>query len=409
MKDLLAAGFIIFLIFQDIILNIINIPYINYWDEAVFILILLLFVLTAIQNALKMTSGHIKVICCLAVTIFIGVLGNLFFSYQGSGLAIIMDIVGYSKFPLTYITFRELNYDKKFIRATNKYVVPFIKLSVIIMFVLGLITIFWDTGLSNYGEVRYGFYTYRFLFTHPTSLVIAGVFIFCILNINEKKRENLFFEILITCVIIFTFRAKGIAIIGCAWFIKYYKSYISKHKIITVAFVVLIAFLLGLDQLQLYASYSGSARASLYSGSFQLARDCFPFGSGFATFASHISAKREMRSLVYSFITIPGGFINGEATPWIGDTGYPYYLGQLGIIGFIFFGLVLYNIFKEIMKSSNNMPAYCLFLYILIAMTTETTLLNYGVEIGIILSVLLSMGEEKRIIQKKHIMLQNHP
>lgn len=399
MKNFFTALFIIFLVFQNVLITLVNIPHISYWDEAVFILVFAAFILKMIQK-FKIKKIHFRIIFFVLITILIGLIGNLLFMYQKSAMAIIMDIVGYIKFPLIFVAFRELKYDRKMLLGTRKYATPFFKLMVIIMFVLGVISIFWNIGLSNGTEMRYGFYTYRFLFNHPTSLVMASVFIFCIMNAVEKKKENLIFEIMIMLIIIFTFRSKGFAIVGVSLFIKYNKDYIYKHRYFIMVSVVLIAFLLARDRLQEYMSYSGSARASLYEGAFQLMKDCFPVGSGFATFASHLSARIGIRSLIYKDITIPGAFVNNIATPLVGDTGYPYYLGQLGVIGFIFFGLILYNIFLEIIETTNNIPAFCLFLYLLVGLTSETTLINYGVEAGIILSVLLSFGEEKNTSKK---------
>ena len=82
-----------------------------------------------------------------------------------------------------------------------------------------------------------------------------------------------------------------------------------------------------------------------------LFKDYFPIGSGFASFASHISGK--YFSGVYNVIHIAGLYsADGQISPDVGDAGIPYYLGQFGFIGMIFIGILIYMMIKNLLAQS---------------------------------------------------------
>ena len=134
--------------------------------------------------------------------------------------------------------------------------------------------------------------------------------------------------------------------------------------------------------------WTESGRMSFWTESFNLAEKCFPLGSGFGTFASHVSGK--YGSKLYSFIHIKEIFdAKGNPTAVLGDTGYPYYIAQFGVIGIMLLALSLKNLMK-IINNKMNGSALLLLIYLGIALTGESTLLNAGVEIAVTLAVIIA-------------------
>ena len=126
-----------------------------------------------------------------------------------------------------------------------------------------------------------------------------------------------------------------------------------------------------------------------WTESFNLLLKCFPLGTGFATFASHISGK--YKSSLYSILNIKEIFDQyGNVTATIGDTGFPYYIGQFGFWGLFLLFLSIRALLKIIHNENLNSTSAVLFLtYIAIALTGEATLINAGLECAVTLSLIL--------------------
>lgn len=393
-KKITVNIFFLFLIFSDLVFTIFPLPdFMKYWDELLFLLLILWYGMNLIQKVHynKLDKADIKILMCFVGITVIGILGNIIFGYAYSIGSIIRDIFGFAKFPLTYIVFRELHYDTAVALIVKKYSISFLKLITVIIFTLGIVSLFQDIGLSQ-DEIRFGVRPYQFLFHHPTYLVLASICILACLAASEKKNENFIFFIMLLTIIGLSMRSKGFAIAGVAFFMRYFgKDFVKhKHKFVLIGIVFIIAFALGYSQLKLYMSYSNSPREAMYIGCLQLMKQCFPIGSGFGTFASHVSGTIGMRSKVYSFIYIPGAFSRGYVAASIGDTGYPYYLGQFGFLGAILFINMMRYIYNGVSKQ--GIATQIIFFYILIALTSETILLNNGFELAIVLTTVDKMG-----------------
>ena len=152
-------------------------------------------------------------------------------------------------------------------------------------------------------------------------------------------------------------------------------------------------------KLSVVMKWTESGRMSFWTGSIELAMKCFPVGSGFGPFASHVSGKYV--SKIYSFMKIKEIFdAAGNPTAVLGDTGYPYYIAQFGIIGIILLAVSVKNLLRMLSeKKQINWSAILLLLYLGIALTGESTLLNAGVEIAMTLAVIIAKNK-KEILRK---------
>ena len=241
-------------------------------------------------------------------------------------------------------------------------------------------------------SIRGGIHPYQFLFNHPTALVFAAVVSICLLNATEKNNENIFYLLTLSLIIILSMRTKGIAFVAVFIFMKYGGIWLKRVKIL-YGFGICVAILAAsYSKLMMYASWSDSGREMLYVGAFDLMVRCFPFGSGFGTYASHLSGRYQ--SGVYSFI-YHYQFWNsdGTATAVLGDAGIPYYIGQFGFIGVFLMIFAVYRMLKVIVVriKGNNLSLFLLWIYLAIALTSEAILITYGIELAVILAVVFRL------------------
>ena len=83
-------------------------------------------------------------------------------------------------------------------------------------------------------------------------------------------------------------------------------------------------------------------------------------------------------------------------TAVLGDTGYPYYIAQFGVVGIILLTISIKNLLKMVRPQKQiNWSAILLLIYLCIALTGESTLLNAGVEFAVTLAVILAKNEKK--------------
>lgn len=141
---------------------------------------------------------------------------------------------------------------------------------------------------------RYGLRSEQLMYTHPTVLVACCVFLIMILlslkNYVTGSKKYIIMLLLIMCS---TLRSKAfgaaLAIILICYFV-----FVRKKKITlrTMLLFIPLVVILGWDQIQYYFFSSiipDSARYQLLTKAFEIARDMFPLGAGFATFGSYYS------------------------------------------------------------------------------------------------------------------------
>ena len=366
-----------------------------YWDEAVSLILGGLFLVKSKGKLYKEDFTYLMMIMAI---IAIGIIGDIAFGYQKSVSAIIRDVVGFIKFPTVFLTLYRMNWGQNLSRKMRK-LIPIIKVIVLVIFVFGLLSIFVDIGMSQ-EEVRSFVHPYMFLYTHPTYLTTGLICILCILN--AACEATIKEDILVLSSVALAMRTKGLAFIAVYIFLKYGSKWLRKSKIFYWIAIVGIVLIVASSKLQTYASFSNSPRESLYVGAITLLKNCFPIGSGFASFASHISGK--YFSGVYNIIYISGLYsADGQISPDIGDAGIPYYVGQFGFIGMIFVGILIYMMIKISLRdldSKRKMGVIYLWLIIAISIPTETVLVNNGVEIALVMAVTSLLARKDKNIKR---------
>ena len=329
---MLVNLFIFFVLFQNVIAQFLP-GFFSYWDEiGCFVLIAYYF----IRTKRIVSRSDFTYLMLLLMIIIEGVIGNIDFGYQNSVSAIIRDIMGCIKFPVVFLCIYRSDLSSRLVKKIPAFI-PYIKMYIVVVFLFGIVSFFVNTGM-NQDEIRNTIHPYMFLYSHPTYLTTGIICLLCVLNAaGEAKLKE---DIIALGSVALAMRTKGLAFIAVYVFLKYAARWTRKLQFLYWPAIVAIAFVVAQSKLQLYASFSNSPRESLYFGAINLMTSCFPIGSGFASFASHISGK--YYSTVYDYIHIVGLYdIHGQISPDIGDAGIPYYLGQFGVLGVLCFSFLI--------------------------------------------------------------------
>lgn len=388
------SAFLLIILFQNIILRILPSIF-SYWDELTCIFFMLLFFM---KSDGKIRKSDVRYYVAIIFIVIIGLTGNVIFNYQSSVNAIARDIVGTLKFFVSFISLYRLKITEELTKKIMK-LIPLIKSICLIIFCLGIVSIFKDIGMRQ-EEIRGFLHPYMFLYSHPTYLTTGLICVLCILN--AANQITLVEDIIILSTIVLAMRTKGLAFIAVYIFMKYGTHWLKRLQVIYWPIIGTLIFFVARSKLLLYASYSNSPRESLYRGAFILLKSCFPIGTGFATYASHISGI--FLSKVYSFIHIAGLYdYNGEIVD-LGDAGLAFYIGQFGILGLLIFAYLFYKTFKMSVAGLEKKcrgPVIYIWMLILISIPTEAILVNNGFEIAFIMIIVYKLCCKKEVCYKE--------
>lgn len=378
----------------------------NYWDEALIVLVPLYYIL--VSRKITIRRKQLNIWGTLVALVVIGLVSNMLHpEFQSSGVAILKDIIAAIKFPMLAILMMQNRSSNQQNRITHDAA----RISKVLLYVmLATAIIGYAVNIGVYqNEVRF-VKCYKFFFSHPTFLVSSIIMMISILLADGIKRNRK--ELIIAGVLIFlTGRTKGYIMIAVMLLIFMVKPAVvrnafaklsgklklkKRYLIIGLLCVGIIGYVLGKSKVVDYMGWGlTAARPALYIVGLQLLKDCFPFGSGFGTFASSISG--EYYSNVYSMYHISGvnGLIRGN-TNYIADTFPPYIYGQFGIAGAVAYVLLLIQLIKyqlERIKSYDKIVGFFyLWIYVFVACSAESFLTNAsGAQLAVVLAVYIGM------------------
>ena len=183
-------------------------------------------------------------------------------------------------------------------------------------------------------------------------------------------------------------------------------------------FIAPILIIVAWGQISFYffdSRLDDAARYQLYTQSVNIAKDHFPFGSGFGTIATHFS------SVIYSPLYHMYGMdkvwgLTEKSAKFSNDTFWPAVLGESGWVGFVFYILAVVILIWQIqrLRRTNNgwyMAGLFIIMYELIASMAEAAFLSsLAVPLAVWLGFILSKGEESMAMKKsKSLDLSNEP
>lgn len=255
-------------------------------------------------------------------------------------------------------------------------------------------------------SVRYGLRSTQLMYSHPTVFVACCVLLSMILLAVKDYARNykvwLVAQLILMCT---TLRSKAfaaaVAIVLICYFVFYRKK---KFSFRTLLLFIPLAIALGWEQIEYYFFSSiqfDSARYQLLIVSIEIAKDHFPLGSGFGTFASYYSGlSYSPLYRIYGLTNVNG--LRQGATSFVSDSFWPMVIGQTGFIGAVTFVLAIVMLFKAIQRIRKTSLAYyasalCGICYLLISSVAESAFVHpLAVPIAMMIGFMLSQSERNK-------------
>lgn len=355
------------------------VPIFDYIDEVYAISGIVLLFYRVFRGRIGIKIKRNVFLILFLVYSFVCFLGNIIYKYQPLNIVLVDFFTNFKFFGAiitSLVLFRNLNYD-----LDKRKVLKITRVCSVILFVLLLIDI--PLQIFHSDGYRYGFRAEQLIYVLPTYLAGAEAFILGLLLMFFDKK-NYKYMIMALVVLASTLRSKAMA--GALIFLVIlYVVEIRKKRFKTwhIVAIALIGLSVAWSQIQFYyVELSGaSARSLLTLTSVKIAKDYFPIGTGFGTFASHSAA------VIYSPVYFKYGLNNfwelSNANPrgYFDDTFWPIIIGQSGVIGSIVYVWLLAKIFiTNIMVRNLNKHMYAtvlfIFGYLIISSTSEPSFNN---------------------------------
>jgi hypothetical protein len=332
-------------------------------EEAVILIVFVAIVLRRIFYGKKWPRTGIELpLIILLIIAVISTLRSELVSYELAAFDMFLLLKGFLVFYIFFL----LDFTDKNIR----YICGIFFAIAGIIFLAGLVDLAAPVFFRNfintttYIDYRFGIPSVQSIFIHPGMfgwfMAFFACFSYAFFTVFEKNKY-LVFMILFALGVMLSMRFKpmgGLAIAVLAAFIL-----TASHKKVKFFFILsgiglLFVILLGNkiqllfeDKLYTYiknpAIYN-IARNALYTTSFRIAADYFPFGAGFATFGGWI-ARIYYSPLYYDYgISFVWGLEEGGL--FLNDTFWPVIIGQFGFFGLICYMWILVSFFRRTAK-----------------------------------------------------------
>ena len=386
---------VILFVFQNP-LQTIFIP-LRYLDELFAACIVPLLILRGTRQNFRCTVSLrlIMMIIFLSLFVLCGLYSNFSLKYQPLSTAL-ADVYLNLKFFLAigvgYLLFCDFNIEDILRNSWG-----WIKNLAVLLFVFCLL----DLTLHIFpAGTRYGLRAVSLFYSVQTYLAAACIFLCAILlRLYEFYRDQIFpYLCMLGFVTVCTLRMKAVGAIICVLFI--YISICRKQRefsFLTWSVLGASVFTVAARQFVYYFYSLGAraARAALTQVSFLIAKDHFPFGTGFGTFASAFSD--DPYSKVYYLYHIQNVWgISKSYSSFVSDTFWPMILGQTGYLGTFLYGALLLILFSSVYglrkyNAYSFASALAVILYLLISSTSESAFVNtMAVPLAFILGVHLA-------------------
>lgn len=313
-------------------------------------------------------SGIVAAIA-LITFVFVGLYGGALSAVQDSERAILIDVLTCVKFPLILLC--SLYMLRKVSGDLMRVIERECKVVIAIVLFFAVVNVFFNIGMGT--EPRFGIRAFMFLCGHPTGLVALGVsLVLMLLRDPERNRSWILLGLLL---IASSLRSKGLVFCALTVTLLVVMRRGRKLNAFHGLLCVVLAVIIGWDQFAVSFMTEGYARTELTKASLEIAVDYFPWGTGFATFGSSVTADSSYYSQLYydyGLATVWG--LEPGHTNFLSDTFWPTVVGQFGVAGTAAFLVLIGSLFKLAydLAGRRRIAVVCCFAYLLISSTAES-------------------------------------
>jgi len=149
------------------------------------------------------------------------------------------------------------------------------------------------------------------------------------------------------------------------------------------------------------------AKSIMTSTSLKIAKDYFPIGTGFGTFASNY-AKISYSPVYYLYGIAENGQLSAESKKYLTDLFWPVLFGETGVLGTILYGGLIILLFMQVQRVffyHKKKYLLLIFMYVFMLMTTFTEagfMQPMIMVFAFIMGIVLEEYEEKRKQKMKY-------
>ena len=376
-------------------------PVFTYYDELFALSAVPLFLMRLYQkkNPLQPTRDNKLFLIFLGIFWVFGWMGHFIYHYQPLTAAAKDAFVNVKFFLSVAAAFLLFEGDRFDYTEFKKKLWPVLNTVTAILFLLCVCDLIFQIFP---GGTRGGMRTVKLYYSAYTVLVGLCVLLSSIyLWFYDTQKTRIILPLLmLSFVMAMTGRVKAVGVVACILMV--YLLVLRRHQKLSrkmkvfAGCVLCISGVIALFQLIFYYYSMGlqSARAVLTVAAPFLAKDHFPFGTGWATFGSAFSA--EPYSPIYEIyqLRLVWGLSPGNHE-FISDTYWPMLMGQCGFIGFFAFLAAMFLFCKKVFALRSNSVIFASalipMLYLFISSTSETAFANpIAVPLGFWLGLLFA-------------------
>lgn len=315
----------------------------QYSDDLIVMIMLMLLIVKVLRSKLKLNSLEKEIIISYIIFELLGIIYGLFNCYQ-TAPKVLLDAFTCAKFLILFFAAKKLG-EGKINENWSMKLNNISKVVAVLFFVLTLHELLFNPFFEK-AEYRYFTYSIQLFFSHPETLArVSAAFIYPLAYNMKFGEKNMKYIMMLSFVMLLTFRAKSIAIAIVILAIYFYHNKMHGRRIqVLLGAIAVISLIVGYNQIDYYYSKALIGRTKLLTDSVRIANNMFPFGSGFGSFGSNVALDYD--SLLYKSM----GYFN-EENPWayrnyLNDAFWPIVIAQTGWIGFLFFVYAIYGLLK---------------------------------------------------------------
>lgn len=393
-KKVVAKILFVILLFIMCYDGLFNIGIINFFfkhiDEGI-TLLLLFYVICNYRSALKINK---RIIVYWMIIVGIGCISNVFYGYQKIVPIFIDLVIVCPRFLIGYY-FVSIYVKKHNINIGN-VLQTVSKIITTVLFLLAVHDCIMRPFFEK-SEYRYFMYSIKLMFPHVTYLAFSAIILLILLGYKNRKWKNIPYMLMASFLAVVTLRFKAVAFVGIywafyIWFIKWNKKRIVGITAVGAIFAVFLAWenivLTFLDTSRF------SPRSIMMKDSIDLMMSHFPIGTGFATFGTYMA--QAYYSPLYRSLGYPDMYgMSPDYALFLSDSFWPSIIAQFGIIGTVFFVLIIVELLVRSLKclKINKYAGFSMIMCLMYLLLTSTAESSFWNPLALLLMMLFGLFE----------------
>lgn len=353
-------------------------------DEVVTLTLIFLILLQV--KSIKIYPALSKFTALLIFFFVLGLCGTVYYHYQKYTVAIQGGIVYFKSFiPFIYLL-TVCNKKNLNMGRLNNLIYRHYKFSLIIIIVgvvYQLLFLKHSTEyLASMPKLKSFFNPYS-LYGIVVSFMAAVYFY--LLGVGKVSRKS---AVVILLLILFSFRLKAVAVAFLLYIFLFARGAVFNRRTIAAFLVSAVIFTVVASNTEIGAFMNQkftdtflstsdeyeTARSMLSLKSIQVAKEHFPFGSGYGTFGTHFSGVNYSPLYdMYNLSSIWG--LTREEHSFINDTQWPAILGETGFLGLVLYVWLFYMMYKMVIvnKKIYLLKNQVLFVFLVLFVNSTST------------------------------------